>query len=518
MARQAMGSGIVFPPGPDGTPSSRLAGTRIMAAALGALDPEHAQDALREPRWRHAYPLHFRRLVEGAMRSPEAALACAKAGLAAAWDELGFARPDGTTATLREALDDGTAATPWHQARLHGLGDACPAPWQVPLRGEMLDGAALAAQIDDWEARGIIEPSAAAALHRCRRHPDWFDLSDRRLVLLGAGSEAGPLRWLARWRANIVAVDIARAPVWQRIAGTVAEGNASLIAPVRKPVAAGTDAERWAADAGADLLAEAPQVAAWLRGLATEQGPLDIAALGYLDGERHVRLSLAMDMVQAALCEADARTTLAWMATPTDVFAVPEATARRAMAAYAERSALQRGLQAPVRLASGDRFFHPNVERIDQHGAGPAWGLVDSLVIEQGPNYALAKRLQQWRAVIARAAGQRCVLNIAPSTTTASVVKNPALAAGFAGASAFDIEVFEPATTNALMAALWVHDLRADESAANPRRTLPHPHELFMDNACHGGLWTSAYRARSALPLAAALGWLRGRLGLNQDD
>ncbi len=145
------------------------------------------------------------------------------------------------------------------------------------------------------------------------------------------------------------------------------------------------------------------------------------------------------------------------------------------------------------------------------------YGVADSMVIEQGPNYALAKRLQQWRAVLARAAGHRCVLNIAPSTTTASVVKNPALAAGFAGASAFDIEVFEPATTNALMAALWVHDLRADESAANARRALGHPHELFMDNACHGGLWTGAYRARSALPLAAALGWLRGRLGLNDD-
>lgn len=28
------------------------------------------------------------------------------------------------------------------------------------------------------------------------------------------------------------------------------------------------------------------------------------------------------------------------------------------------------------------------------------------------------------------------------------------------------------------------------------------------------GLWTAAYRARSALPLAAALGWIRGKLGI----
>ena len=109
MIQEAGTSGIVFPPGPDGTPSSRLAGTRIMAAALGALDARHAQEALLEPRWRHAYPLHFRRLVEGAMASPEAALACARAGLDAAWENLVFARAGGPPATLREASADSEA-------------------------------------------------------------------------------------------------------------------------------------------------------------------------------------------------------------------------------------------------------------------------------------------------------------------------------------------------------------------------------------------------------------------------
>src|SRR4029450_8539914 len=78
------GVGIAFPPGPDGQPSSRLAGTRTMSAALAALDAEHACDALREARWRHAYPRHFRRLVEGAMRSPQAAPARRRAGLGTA--------------------------------------------------------------------------------------------------------------------------------------------------------------------------------------------------------------------------------------------------------------------------------------------------------------------------------------------------------------------------------------------------------------------------------------------------
>ncbi len=61
-------TGIAFAPGPDGRPSSRLATTQVMSTALAALDPAHAAEALREPRWRQAYPLHFRRLVEGGMR------------------------------------------------------------------------------------------------------------------------------------------------------------------------------------------------------------------------------------------------------------------------------------------------------------------------------------------------------------------------------------------------------------------------------------------------------------------
>jgi hypothetical protein len=115
--------------------------------------------------------------------------------------------------------------------------------------------------------------------------------------------------------------------------------------------------------------------------------------------------------------------------------------------------------------------------------------------------------------LVARAAGHKVSLNIAPSTTTTSVVKNPALAAGFAGADSFGIEVFEPETTNALMAALWVRDLRDPTAAANPQTKLGHPFELFMDNACHGGLWRSAYIPRTALPFAAALGWVRQKLG-----
>ena len=119
---------------------------------------------------------------------------------------------------------------------------------------------------------------------------------------------------------------------------------------------------------------------------------------------------------------------------------------------------------------------------------------------QQGPNYLLAKRLQRWRATAARAAGTQVSLRVAPPTRTRSVVKNRALAAAYAGAHRFGIEVFDPATANTLMAAVLVHDLRTGT------KTLGHPWLDEAHQAAHGGLWTAAYSARSALGLAAVLG------------
>ncbi|WP_370187525.1 hypothetical protein [Aeromicrobium sp.] len=147
-----------------------------------------------------------------------------------------------------------------------------------------------------------------------------------------------------------------------------------------------------------------------------------------------------------------------------------------------------------TRVVSGGRLLQRNYPP----GADP--GLCDALVPQQGPNYALAKRIQRWRATNARAAGTTVSLNVAPATRTRSVVKNKALAAAYAGAHRFGVEIFDPATSNTLMAALLVHDLRAGLAPeAEPWRD-------EARGAAHGGLWTAAYHPRSALGLAAVLG------------
>lgn len=486
-------TGLQWPLDAKGKRASGAPGQRVISAALRGLDEAAADAVIAERDWRHAYPRHWRALVQAQAARPVGVVASARAGLAAAWAELPFVRA-GQPLALAEAMR--TPQRRLQTLQLRGSGEAAPAPWSVPHQGRELAGDALARQIDRWEKAGICEAAHASALRDCLAHPEWFDLSDQHLVLLGAGSEAGPLAWLARWRAHLVGIDLARAATWKRIAATVAAGNATLTAPV----APGQPLD--GAHAGADLLADTPEIAAWLASLGR---PLSIANLAYLDGERHVRVALAMDAISATLCEADTRTQLAYMATPTDVFAVPEELARDVMTRYAGRGLVKKLAQLGARLGSGGRGFAPHIEALVDAGDFGHWGLVDALVVEQGPNYALAKRLQQWRALVARADGHRVAFNVAPSTTTASVVSNPLLAAGFRGAKAFGVEVFAPATTNALMAAMWVHQLRSAP------KDFAHPLKLLVHTANHGGLWRLPYRPRSVLPMAALLGFVRRR-------
>ncbi|MGH2777589.1 MAG: hypothetical protein ACRDJB_02955, partial [Actinomycetota bacterium] len=154
----------------------------------------------------------------------------------------------------------------------------------------------------------------------------------------------------------------------------------------------------------------------------------------------------------------------------------------------------------------------PNYGELIYDGDGRSWGISDCLVPQQGSNYALAKALQRWRAIAARDAGHISSANLAPATITRSVVSNRVLAAAYAGAPSYGVEIFEPATSAALMATLLVHDLRNGKAVANPEMHLQHPYELWTDAAAHGGLLRLPYEPRSVLPLAA----LRGLVKVNR--
>jgi hypothetical protein len=357
----------------------------------------------------------------------------------------------------------------------------------IPYRGMRLRGADLQRQIDAWTDRGVIEPSAAEAVRAVAANPDWLDLADQRIAVLGAGAEMGPVHSLLRWGASVVAVDLPRPAIWSRLLEINRRYGGSLHLPVRGEGDGASLVDR----AGADLLHDIAHVAEWLGGI---DGRLVLGNYVYADGAVNVRVSTAVDALTARIVAERPDTALAFLATPTDVFAVPSEAVAFSVEAYRRPSTIKR-VRQPVRMLSAGRLLRRNYAP----GADP--GICDSLVAQQGPNYALAKRLQRWRATVARAAGTAVSLKVAPPTRTRSVVKNRALAAAYAGAHLFDVEVFEPATSNTLMAALLVHDLRAPTPAAE------YPWQDEANGAAHGGLWRGPYAPRSALGLAAMIGF-----------
>jgi len=482
--------GVVFPAGADGRRSSADTGRAIFADALRAADAAAADAAARERDWRHGYVAHVRRATELAATDARAAQGIAAAGLASLRRRLQFSR-DGAAGPL-EALPPARHALSTRTVR--GSSRAGPVPLAVPWQGQVLGGDALRRQLDRWEADGLVEPSFAQALWRVQANTDWLDLSDQRIALLGAQAEMSPLPWLLRWRASVHAVDLPRAEIAQKMSRLAHAGNGTLHLP-----ALHADAS---APAGADLVRDTPEIAAWL---AAVDGPLTVGAYAYLDGAQHVRVAAAMDAIQHALVAQRPDVTLAMLATPTDAYAVPADALRAAHARFDGRGAAVRIAQA----GSAGRAFRRNGVPLDGVAADAPAGVVDAVVLQQGPNYVLAKRLQHWRALVARAQGRRVSIHVAPPALTGSVTKNRLLAAAYRAAHRFGAQAFDPATASALMAALLVHDLRHPQAAASPATALAHPLQLLTDAACHGGLWRMPYTARSALPMAALIGLLQ---------
>ncbi len=486
--------GVDLVPGADGRVSTSAVATAVVGAALGSVDPAAAVRAASIRDWRKGYLSPYRDLVVCGARTADAADSVARVGLTALHARSTFVRGGDAVPLL-------DACTSWTEPAFSSVTvDGTPSRdvgLSLPFHGKRLFGADVRRRLDAWVAEGVVERGLATSIHTLLDHPDWLDLSDTTVVVLGAGAEMGPLRSLLRWGAHVVAVDLPRPEVWARVIATARSSAGRLTVPV--PLGASpADDEALAAVAGADLIRRLPEVRTWLAGL---ESAFTLGTYTYADGATHVRVALAADALGQSLLGDRRDVGLAFLATPTDVYSVPAdavAESRRRWDARGLSGLAQLPLRAVGRFAPN----YPDTVETD-HGDV---GIADCLVPQQGPNYALAKRLQRWRATQSRRDGVWTSLNIAPATRTRSVVKNRALAAAYAGAHRFGVEVFEPSTSNTLMAALLVHDLRSSSSLARPDAVLAHPDQAWAHQAAHGGLWRSAYAPRSVLGIAAALG------------
>ncbi|MBB2942654.1 hypothetical protein FB565_002367 [Actinoplanes lutulentus] len=486
-----------FPADESGRRSSSAFGQAVVADALRAADPAAADAAERETDWRRGYLRHFKALVEtGLSADGAAAYEIAEAGLASVQARMRYRRDDGEF-TLAQALM-ATPERPLETVEVAGSG-AAEKELVLPFQGAALRGDELSRQLDLWVMTGAIEESAAEAVKEVAANPDWLNLSDQRLVTFGAGSEMGPLASVLSWGGTVLAVDLPSQRLWERTAALASKSAGRLLAPLSAttgPVDDPVDAadpsaipRPVAGVPGADLLSDLGPVVQWLLGFDER---LILGNYVYAPGGTYPRLAAALDALFVHVRHQRPDTALAFLATPTDVYAVPAGAVEQSRSRFAARSQRSRA----GALLSGGRLLRPNYA----YDAVP--GINDSLVPQQGPNYALAKRIHRWRATVARRDGV-VSFNVAPPTRTRSVLSNRLLAAAYAGAHLFDVEIFEPATASRLMAALMVHQIR------RPRPADPAAWKDEAVAAAHGGLWRSAYHPRTALPLAAVRGLVR---------
>jgi hypothetical protein len=497
------GEGVVFP-AHGGRRSTSATGRAVVADSVRAFDPDLALHVDAAPDWRSGYLDPFRRLttLEGSAPVEIAAAGLESAHARFVVDVAGRDMP--LDVAMATGLDAERRVPSIHTAVVEGraAGGAVPDGLSVPFGGRRLRGADLDRRLDAWLAAGTVEPSFADAVRTVAGHHEWLDARDLTVVVLGAGAEMGPVVSLLRRGAHVVAVDLPLPALWRRLVDVARSSPGRLSVPVSRWLPAGASDDDVVEAAGVDLLTQAPAVLGWLAGL---QGPFTLGHYVYADGALHTRASVAVDALTATLAALRDDVSFAFLATPTDAFLVPQDAVADSRRRYAERTALRR----LSRIGSMGRLFTANYDATLELPDGRTVGLNDSLVPQQGPNYALAKRIQRWRAVHERAAGRLVSLNVAPATRTRSVLRNRVLAAAYAGAHRFGVEVFDPSTSNTLMAALLVHDLRNPSAVANPAVELGHPLELLWQGANHGGLWRTPWKPRSVLGVAVVLGMVQ---------
>ncbi|KAI2504693.1 3-hydroxy-lignoceroyl-CoA dehydratase [Fragilaria crotonensis] len=122
-----------------------------------------------------------------------------------------------------------------------------------------------------------------------------------------------------------------------------------------------------------------------------------------------------------------------------------------------------------MHLLSNGKFLRKNARTPVASGDGKdLFYIVNGISVAQGPNYALAKRLQHWRAILARSKAG-CIVS--------STLRHPRQQRRWSR----------------------IEPLRGPTRACpgNPKTKLSNPNELFKYGGFHGGTWRCAYEVDS---------------------
>lgn len=366
------------------------------------------------------------------MRSSTAALGVANAGLSYMHNTFQFIDPLDASKVQQFSnfMENANTRGTFHTAVIEGAGaKSAGKPLSINYRNKDISGEDLKKQLGKWAKYGTIESDAALAISNLADGN--VNLQDRHFVLIGAGSAMGPFYKLLEHGATVVCIDIPGklgerpAQMWKRLFNAARNSPGKILFPTTQPQKQGMSDDELISVTGCDLISQPAEILNWLSTIAPGK-PLTVGNYTYLDSDLHVKLSLAADAVMMHLRRNRPNISIAFLCTPTDIHVIPEDAHKAAKKNFGWHPG--RLLEAVINIVSMGKLLRKNALP-DMHGLK----VVDGLSVAQGPNYALAKRIQHWRAMVEYEAGCVVSTNIAPSTATLSVVSNRSFGWAYGG-------------------------------------------------------------------------------------
>jgi hypothetical protein len=294
------------------------------------------------------------------------------------------------------------------------------------MGGADLDGDQCLEQLRSWAKKGVVEPDVVVAVEGLRRrHQGAIDLRPHCLkkkkelihgetnrdkdqvavaddkneedetdefvfVVLGAGAAMGPLETLLRLGAHVVAVDLhSRPETWRRLFNLAKQSPGKLTFPMRKTVGgvksgaaaedynpdADSELEAMAHQAGANLLTEAVAVRNWVASLCPTS-TLIVGSYAYLDSADFVKVSVGMDVVAEGVLSrpnqtSNAKSGLAYLCSPTDVFAIPQSARQKSLERWSNQNQNQDNKTNTSSSSSSSLVFGGVVERFTRGTVAP---------------------------------------------------------------------------------------------------------------------------------------------------
>lgn len=315
------------------------------------------------------------------------------------------------------------------------------------------------AKAEKWKQEQVVEQDTvekvqqvSVVLKQATKPP----LADKVFILLGAGSEMGAFGMLLDLGAHVIAIRTRNPKNWDKMEQTAKGKCGTLYLPFEPTGEDQKDTQR-----GCDLMAEPLRIRNWLATLLATDANLsqlsDVTCcmLTYLDGEKHVRISVACDFIMRSLelelAKKNQSLRYSFIGTPSISTVVSKEMADSCEANRSNSSWY-------VRASAGS---FPVVELPVQEKTSHALALLHIYSNLQGPNYALAKNIQIWRVLACKLSSY----HVGPPTRTASVQHVKTAKYALEGLSAvFPCQSFDAVVSRSMLGLMLVWDMLCSES------------------------------------------------------